>query len=84
MGGGSRVPIMTAYRQEALACAAALAGGPRSVRALKAISPDAPKILLGNVYGWFVRIERGIYGLTDAGQAALVHWPTLERAISVA
>jgi hypothetical protein len=84
MGGGSRVPIMTAYRQEALACAAALVAGPCSVQALKATSPDAPKILLGNVYGWFLRIERGIYGLTDAGQAALVRWPTLERATRVA
>ena len=31
MGGSTRAPIMTAYRQEALACAAALAAGPRSV-----------------------------------------------------
>jgi hypothetical protein len=84
MGGGSRGPIMTAYRQEALACAAALAAGPCSVRALKATSTDAPKILLGNVYGWFVRIERGIYALTDAGRAALVRWPTSERATRVA
>jgi hypothetical protein len=29
-GGGSRTPIMTAYRQHALACAAALAQGPRT------------------------------------------------------
>jgi len=29
LGGGSRSPIMTAYRQQALACAAALSAGPR-------------------------------------------------------
>ena len=37
--------------------------------------PDAPKILLHNVYGWFDRAERGIYILTDAGRAALNRWP---------
>ena len=37
--------------------------------------PDAPKILLRNVYGWFDRAERGIYVLTDAGHAALKRWP---------
>ena len=36
--------------------------------------PDAPKILLGNVYGWFVRVERGVYALSDGGKAALVRW----------
>jgi hypothetical protein len=84
MGGSTRSPIMTAYRQEALACVAALAAGPRSVRELKATSPDAPKILLGNVYGWFVRVQRGVYALTDAGRAALVRWPTLEDATDAA
>jgi hypothetical protein len=36
--------------------------------------PDAPKILLGNVYGWFDRVERGIYKLSEAGKSALVQW----------
>ena len=74
-GGSTRTPIMTAYRQQALACAAALLGGPRRVRDLKPDIPDAPKILLYNVYGWFDRAERGIYLLTDAGRAALKRWP---------
>ena len=74
-GGGCRTPIMTAYRQQALACAAALADAPGRPRELKAHVPDAPKILLDNFYGWFVRVERGIYALTDAGRAALLRWP---------
>jgi len=74
-GGSTRAPIMTAYRQQALACAAALAHGAMRPRDLKLIVPDAPKILKGNVYGWFVNLERGIYTLTDAGQAALKRWP---------
>lgn len=74
-GGSTRTPIMTAYRQQALACAAAMTGGPRRVRDLKPESPDAPKILQHNVYGWFDRVERGVYTLTDAGHAALKRWP---------
>ena len=74
-GGGSRAPVMTAYRQRALACAAALAEGPRRPRDLKPAIPDAPKILFRNVYGWFLRAERGVYGLTEDGRAALARWP---------
>ena len=75
LGGSTRAPIMTAYRQQALACASALAGGPRRVSELRERCPDAGKILLSNVYGWFERVERGIYGLTEAGHAALTRWP---------
>jgi hypothetical protein len=75
LGGSTRAPIMTAYRQQALACASALSRGPRKVRDLKPTIPDAPKILLHNVYGWFDRVERGIYKLTDSGRAALKRWP---------
>jgi hypothetical protein len=75
LGGSTRAPIMTAYRQQALACASALAGGRRQVRELRKTIPDAGKILLHNVYGWFDRAERGIYVLTDAGRAALKRWP---------
>jgi hypothetical protein len=75
MGGSTRAPIMTAYRQQALACASAMSAGPQRVRDLRKQVPDAGKILLHNVYGWFDRTERGVYGLTDAGRAALKRWP---------
>jgi hypothetical protein len=52
------------------------------VRDLKPAIPDAPKILLHNVYGWFDRVERGIYSLTDSGRAALKRWP--QQPIEVA
>ena len=71
----SPIYAMAAYRQRALACAAALAQGPRLLRDLKADIPDAPKILRGNVYGWFVPVERGIYTLAESGRAALLRWP---------
>ncbi len=75
LGGGNRAPIMTAYRQQALRCAAAMADGPKSPRELRPIVPTAAQVLRGNVYGWFERVARGSYGLTEAGRAALVRWP---------
>lgn len=75
IGGSTRAPIMTAYRQQALACAQALSRGPQPVREVRAQVPDAGKILLHNVYGWFDRTERGVYALTEAGRAALKRWP---------
>ena len=74
VGGSSRTPQMTAYRQQALGVAHALAGAPCRPRDLRRLAPDAAKILQGNVYGWFERIERGLYGLTSSGRVALVTW----------
>jgi hypothetical protein len=74
VGGSTRRPQMTAYRQQALAVANALAGTPSRPRDLRILAPDAAKILQGNVYGWFERIERGLYGLTSSGRVALVTW----------
>ena len=71
----SRVPMMTAYRQQALLCAAAIDEGARRPRELRASVPEAAAILQRNVYGWFTRVERGQYGLTQAGAAALARWP---------
>jgi hypothetical protein len=72
--GGGRGQVMTVYRQQALACAAALRAGRERPRDLAAIVPDAGSILLRNVYGWFERVERGHYRLTEAGKAALLQW----------
>jgi hypothetical protein len=74
LGGSTKVPIMTAYRQQALACASALAGGPLRPRDLKAVAPTAGQILLHNYYGWFERIDKGVYALSDGGAKALQQW----------
>jgi hypothetical protein len=80
-GGSTRAPVMTAYRQQALACAAAMTSAPQRPRDLKPVFPDAAKILRRNVYGWFERADRGIYTLTDAGRMALLKWgPRVESA----
>lgn len=71
-GSSTRAPRMTAYRQQALICAAALAAGPAKPKDLRAQGmPDAAAILQSNYYGWFERVERGVYRLTEAGRAAL-------------
>jgi hypothetical protein len=77
LGGSTRKPIMTAYRQQALLCAEALSAGPLRPRDIKAQAeaPDAGKILLSNVYGWFERVTPGVYQLTALGRAAVVPSP---------
>ena len=70
-GGGRGKPVMTAYRQDCILCATALLAGPQSPSQLKTLVARAPAILRRNVYGWFVRESRGIYGLTELGRAAV-------------
>ena len=69
-GGSTRRPIMTAYRQEAERCLRHLAAGPAHLRTLSAAGdvPNAPSILRRDVYGWFERVDRGVYGLTPKGE----------------
>jgi len=73
-GGTRGEPIVTAYRQEALACAAGLLAGPRRPRDLVPVAPRAGAILQRDVYGWFTRVERGVYSVNATGQAALARW----------
>ncbi|MFV1492942.1 DUF2161 family putative PD-(D/E)XK-type phosphodiesterase [Phaeobacter sp. JH18-32] len=76
-GGATRHGIVTAYRQDALRCAAHLADhGPSKGAAVARAAgvPQATRIMASNHYGWFVRVATGIYQLTEAGQAGLVHW----------
>jgi hypothetical protein len=73
VGGSVRRPIMTAYRQEALRCAAVLGAGPATVRVIRAAAqaPRAGRILLDDVYGWFERVTRGTYALSPRGRQAI-------------
>ena len=74
VGGGNRAPIITAYRQDALRVAGALAAlGPMRLAQLRAATgvADAARILQRDVYGWFARLGRGTYAVSDRGRAAL-------------
>src|SRR5579864_9359731 len=65
-GSSTRVPMMTAYRQEALRCAELLKSGAMKLAEMRAAAdvPNASKILQSDYYGWFERLERGVYTLT--------------------
>lgn len=73
-GGATRTGLVTSYRQEALRCAAYLAEhGPTkgALVAKGAEVPRATRIMADNHYGWFERVEKGIYALTDVGREAV-------------
>jgi hypothetical protein len=77
IGGAVKVPIVTAYRQDALRCAHCLAMlGPLHLRTLRSLAevPAAARILQRNVYGWFARVERGVYGLSAEGDRAVTRF----------
>ena len=73
-GGSARVPLMTAYRQDALRCADFLArhGPSRGVDVARATGVEAAtRMMAADHYGWFERVTRGVYSLTPKGEAAL-------------
>ena len=85
VGGAVGVPLVTAYRQDALRCARVLAHrGPMPVGTLRTAAgvPRAARILQRNVYGWFDRIERGTYRLTPKGDQALSRFAEAIPAIT--
>ncbi len=72
-GGATRSGLVTAYRQDALRCAAMLAeAGPAKAAQVAAAArvPQARRLMADNHYGWFERVARGVYGLTEEGRAA--------------
>ena len=80
--GSSRTKLATAYREDAIHVACCLlAGGKRSPAGLRALGTgkNTMNILRWNPYGWFERVERGIYGLTGQGEKDLSSWPELRK-----
>lgn len=84
-GGSTRTPLVTAYRENAILIACALqAAGPTTPRALRAMGTGEKTlaILTQNHYGWFQRVQRGVYSLTDRGRSDLDNYPKLVAASS--
>jgi len=83
-GGQTRRPIVTAYRQNALRCAALLQrDGPTKAAVIatgSGVAKAAP-LLQRDVYGWFLRVERGIYDLSPKGREALVLYADVVRSL---
>ncbi|THF73097.1 DUF2161 family putative PD-(D/E)XK-type phosphodiesterase [Cohnella fermenti] len=82
VGGSSKRKLVTAYRERSIQCALALeCGGPASPKRVRELTgcPNAASMLRDNYYGWFRRVERGVYELTPAGSAGLAQFPEVTR-----
>lgn len=74
MGGMTSSGMMTSYRQGALRCAKVLhdEGACKASYVAKMAGFDkARNCMAANHYGWFEKIDRGVYGLTAIGAKAL-------------
>ncbi|WP_375228870.1 DUF2161 domain-containing phosphodiesterase [Roseobacter sp. S98] len=72
-GGQTRRGLVTAYRQDALKLALYLfeAGASKGADVARETGvPRATRMMADDHYGWFERVETGIYGLTPAGATA--------------
>lgn len=82
-GGSTRRKLVTAYRESAIQIACCLerlgSASPRDLRA-RGCSAKTTSILYDNVYGWFERQGRGVYGLSAKGRKELKGYPELVRA----
>lgn len=79
-GGSNRRALMTAYREAAVRIACYLETlGPMAPRALRELGTGAKtlSILASNYYGWFERVERGVYAVKASAAAELVNYPEL-------
>ena len=86
-GGSSRRQLMTAYREAALLIVKLLAQAkeplaPKALRDLGA-SPQTGSILYKNYYGWFTRVDRGLYTLSEEGRQALVMYKDIMERLSI-
>ncbi|WP_166417543.1 DUF2161 domain-containing phosphodiesterase [Cochlodiniinecator piscidefendens] len=73
-GGSTRTSLITAYRQDALRCIAYLSDNGPTKASLVAAQTNVSRartVMADNHYGWFDRVERGIYDLSPKGQQAL-------------
>ncbi|MBL4751668.1 MAG: hypothetical protein JKX71_14005 [Amylibacter sp.] len=82
-GGQTRRKIITAYRQDALRIAVALTEGANKPRvlAVELGVEKAASILQADHYGWFERVERGVYALRPAGVEALKTYADVIKAL---
>jgi hypothetical protein len=73
-GGQTRVGLVTVYRQDALKLAMYLfeAGASRGVDVARETGVDhATRMMRDDHYGWFEKIEKGVYGLSPTGAEAV-------------
>jgi hypothetical protein len=73
-GGQTRAGLVTAYRQDALKLAVYLyeAGASKGADVARETKVQrATAMMRDNHYGWFEKVEKGVYGLTPVGAQAV-------------
>ena len=80
VGGSVRQKLMTAYKENAILIACYLRrfgeSKPKVMRSWGTGDKTLP-ILSSNHYGWFERIDRGVYGLSEKGMVEVLNYPQL-------
>ncbi|MEH7113249.1 DUF2161 family putative PD-(D/E)XK-type phosphodiesterase [Neobacillus niacini] len=82
VGGSNRRKIMTAYKENCIQIACFLENrGPLSPKALiqMGTGDKTPSILTKNYYGWFERIKRGTYIISDKGKLEVKEYTELSN-----
>ncbi|MEH7484245.1 DUF2161 family putative PD-(D/E)XK-type phosphodiesterase [Neobacillus drentensis] len=80
VGGSNRTKIMTAYKENCIQIACYLENlGPLSPKKLNQLGSgkNTSSVLTKNYYGWFERIKRGIYVITEKGKEEIKEYPEL-------
>ena len=73
-GGATRQRLVTAYRQDALRCLGFLAanGATKAAKVATATGVEtARRIMADDHYGWFERVQTGVYMITPKGDTAM-------------
>jgi hypothetical protein len=73
-GGQTRAGLVTAYRQDALKLAVYLfeAGASKGADVARATGVSAAtRMMRDDHYGWFEKVDKGVYGLTPTGAEAV-------------
>lgn len=80
IGGSNRTKIMTAYKENCIQIACYLEQfGPLSPKALreKGTGEKTSSILTKNYYGWFERVKRGVYVISEKGKEEVKEYPEI-------
>jgi len=83
-GGINKTKLITSYRQDALRCLAHLKkhGATKASDVAKAANVErARPIMSDDHYGWFERVERGVYAITPKGKTAAKEYKSELKAL---
>ncbi len=84
IGGSTNTKIITAYRELALLALSHMKDSPKTTKELREYTnkKKVVSILQKNYYGWFNRVERGVYEITDKGRQALDDYAKIIKVLT--